>query len=79
MQGGIRKGEHTWVMEAHLGRPLLPHEQIHHKNGNRIDNRVENLELWVKSQPSGQRALDLLEWAREIVALYGPDEALLRP
>ena len=64
--------EHRYVMEQHLGRPLADGENVHHINGVRDDNRIENLELWSKSQPHGQRAIDKLAWAREIVALYGP-------
>lgn len=50
--------EHIKVMEEHIGRDLLPHENVHHLNGDRSDNRIENLELWSKSQPCGQRVSD---------------------
>lgn len=69
--------EHVWVMEQMIGRYLLPGEEVHHKNGVRDDNRPTNLELWVKRQPSGQRAADLLEWAREIIATYEPIEEMV--
>jgi len=62
--------QHRVVMEEILGRSLLKHENVHHINGVRDDNRPENLELWSKSQPAGQRVTDKLAWAREIIALY---------
>ena len=67
--------DHILVMEERLGRKLLPGENVHHRNGVKDDNRDKNLELWVKPQPSGVRAADALEWAREIVETYGPLEA----
>lgn len=70
---GKRLFQHRVVMEGVLGRPLRDDENVHHVNGVKDDNRPENLELWTRSQPAGQRVEDKVAWAKELLALYEPE------
>ena len=56
-----------------LRRPLRGDESVHHINGQRDDNRLGNLELWSTSQPKGQRVVDKVAWANEILSRYSSE------
>jgi len=53
---GTEAYEHRWLMQRRLGRVLKRSEHVHHKNGNRKDNRLDNLEILTASEHSLQHA-----------------------
>lgn len=91
---GRTTGEHRYIVELLLGRPLFRTENVHHLNGHRADNRTDgqlvlmngklrsgNLELWSSAQPAGQEVGPKLEWAVEMAEEYAdfvPDDLLAR-
>ena len=69
-RNGVRRQvfEHRLVMEAHLGRELLPSEVVHHKDGNGLNNAIENLELMTQSEHQREHLMDGTAWNVEEAA-----------
>jgi hypothetical protein len=68
-------------MAQALGRALKSDEAVHHRNGDRTDNSLGNLELCLvgeRAHPSGQRVIDLVAWAKGLLDEYGAaDQSVL--
>lgn len=59
------------VIYENTGKIIKNPESVHHKNGMRLDNRLENLEVWSVSQPCGQKVEDKIEWCKSFLSKYG--------
>jgi hypothetical protein len=62
--------QHRYVMEQHIGRRLATEETVHHIDGNRANNDISNLELFSSRHGPGQRVIDKVAFAVEILRLY---------
>ncbi len=69
-RGGVKLYKHRVVMEKMLGRPLIKGENVHHRDGDRDNADPSNLELWTTKQPPGQRVVDKVAFAIDMLRTY---------
>lgn len=62
---GKRILKHRIIMERYLGRKLLPHEIVHHKDKNNQNNDIKNLEIITQSQHIEKHREQLLAARKE--------------
>lgn len=62
--GGKTELIHRVIMSKHLGRELSPDEVVHHKDGNKLNNDVSNLELMTRAEHINHHRDDLIESKR---------------
>ena len=60
--------EHRLIFQEFLGRKLLETEIVHHKNGIKSDNRIENLEITTYEKHSSDHAK---HWKRNNLGMFG--------
>jgi hypothetical protein len=66
--------EHVLKMSKKLGRPILPTESVHHKNGIKYDNHLRNLELRTRFHGQGQSVKDMVVFCVEYLKQYAPEK-----
>jgi len=69
-KNGRVQASHLVIYEK-TGRILKKGETVHHINGETLDNRFENLEIWRSGHPHGQRIEDKIKWCIEFLEEYG--------